>query len=553
MSSPTKLVFLGGLGEFGMNFLVIETEEAALIVDCGFQFPDAEHLGIDVLIPDFAYLETISRKKKMALAITHAHEDHVGAVPFLLQRWSMPVYSTPYTLGFVRERAKEYELRGLDFRAVAPGDTFTCGDIKVEAVGITHSILQPLAFFLTTPGGTIYHSGDFKIDLHPSDDSHFDLERIRALGDGGCDLALTDSTNAERHGHTASESTVGGPLGEILHEAAGRVFVTLFSSHIPRVKMLLGIAKKQKRKVVFVGRSLKRCVQVAIEAGLLTLDESQVLDENQAGSHPDKELLVIVTGTQGEPRSALAKLAFNKMKFLELKPGDTIVHSCRTIPGNEKPVGKVINQLLRLGATVITADRERMVHVSGHASREELLQLYALLRPKQVIPIHGEYRMLLANANVALAAGVPKNNIWLLENGATAILDHGKLLPGDPVECGKVYIDAESSAPVEDLVRADRTALAREGLIVPVVIIRQKSGRLDRPPLLLTRGLTIQGDLDDELAECSESIERDFRAMKASEAGDIDAARARVKKAIRHFFRSRHKQFPMIMPVVFEF
>jgi ribonuclease J len=545
------LVFQGGLGEFGLNFLIIETDSSALIVDCGFQFPEAEHLGIDVLIPDFAYLDKL-KKKKIAIAITHAHEDHVGAVPFLLLQRPMPVYGTPYTLNFLREKCKEFELGGLDFRPIMPGDHLSCGDIEAEAIAITHSILQPLAFFIKTPGGTIYHSGDFKIDMHAPDDSKFDMARIREIGAEGVDLALTDSTNAERQGHTPSESTVGAPLNEILHESPGRVFVTLFSSHIPRLKMLLGLAKKQRRRVVFIGRSLKRCVNVAVETGLLHLPDGLILEENKAGSIPDKELLVLVTGTQGEPRSALAKLAHGQMKFLEIKAGDVVVHSGRIIPGNEKAVGRIINQLLRVGADVITAGKEHPVHVSGHASREELLMLYAALRPRQVVPVHGEYRMLLANARVAIDAGIPKDNVWLIENGATLFLDKGKLLPGETIECGKVYIDAESNAPVEDLIRADRSSLAKDGLLVPVVIIRGQTGKLDRPPVILTRGLALQGDLDAALDDCIGELEQAFKKMRPAEAEDTDAARAKCKSVVRGYFKSRHKQFPMIMPIVFE-
>lgn len=548
---PTKLIFLGGLGEFGLNFHLIETDEACLIVDCGFQFPEAEHLGIDVLIPDFAYLDNLPKKKKLALALTHAHEDHVGAVPFLLQRKPMPVYGSPYTLAFLRERCKEFELGGLDFRQIRPRERFSCGDIEAEAIAITHSILEPLAFFLRTPGGTIYHSGDFKIDPHPPDHSHFDAERIRALGDEGCDVALVDSTNAERHGHTPSESTVGAPLNEILHEAPGRVFVTMFSSHIPRVKMLLGIAKKQGRRVCIVGRSLKRCVNVAVEQGLLHLPDGLIIDEADASGQPDKELLVIVTGTQGEPRSALSKLAFGKLRGLAIRPGDTVVHAARTIPGNEKPVGKVHNQLLRLGAEMIEPNREHPVHVSGHASREELLQLYALLRPRQVIPVHGEYRMLRANALVARAAGISESNVWLMENGETAILDRGRLLPGDPVPCGRLHIDAQSSAPVEDLIRADRTVLAKDGLVVAVAVIRP-GNRLDRDPVVLSRALNIAGDLGEALVDCAGEIEAEFRATRRSDrSGEVDpeAARARIKKVVRNYFKSRHSQYPMIIPI----
>ena len=539
-----RVIPLGGLGEIGMNLMVYEHGDEAILVDCGMMFPDAATLGVDVIVPDMTYLFDNASKVK-ALFLTHGHEDHIGAVPFLVDRLPLPVYGMPLALGFVADKFEEFGIDDIELRAIMPRNVVEVGSFRVEAIRVTHSIVDALAYAITTPAGTIIHTGDFKIDHTPIDAKPTDLARFAHYGEQGVLLLVSDSTNAFVPGHCPSEKTVGGALDRVFANASGRIIVTTFASHIHRVQQIIDLARKFRRKVMLVGRSLVDNVETAERLGYLKFPSHQ-----RAGS-PDldpRELVILTTGTQGEPSSALSRMAIGEHKQVSIERGDVVVISARTIPGNERAVAHVIDNLYRRGADVVHHEQPD-IHVSGHACQEELKLMLNVTRPKFFIPMHGTLRHLIHHARLAEEVGVPHGVVITNGQVAEIVGDDIRVLP-DRVTQGKVFIDSEAEEVPEVVVR-DRQHLAEDGFVIAVVAV-DSNGKLIRDPEIITRGLVHVDASAEILADVQKSIVGMFDESAADELRDSDILQEKMRALLKRYFRKSMGRRPMILPVIWE-
>jgi ribonuclease J len=544
-----RVIPLGGLGEIGMNLMVYECGDDAILVDCGMMFPDAATLGVDVIIPDMTYLFDNASKIR-ALFLTHGHEDHIGAVPFLAhhlieRRLQIPVYGMPLALGFVSDKLEEFGIEGVDLRPIKPREVVEAGAFRVEAIRVTHSIVDALAFAIVTPAGTIIHTGDFKIDHTPVDAKPTDIARFAHYGEQGVTLLCSDSTNALVPGHCPSEKTVGSAIEQIFASASGRVIVTTFASHIHRVQQVIDMARKHRRKVLLVGRSLVDNVETAERLGYLKFPR-----EARASSPemPARELVIMTTGTQGEPSSALARIAVGEHKQVSIERGDVVVLSARTIPGNERAVAHVIDNLYRRGADVVHHEHAD-IHVSGHACQEELKLMLNLVRPRFFIPIHGTLRHLIHHARLAEDVGVPHGVV--ITNGQVAVIGkHDMTVLEERVPQGKVFIDAEAEEVPEVVVR-DRQHLAEDGFVIVVVAV-DSDGHLIREPEIITRGLVHVDESQDVLAEVRTMIAGTFAESPADQLRDSDQLQEKIRAMLKRYFRKNMGRRPMILPVIWE-
>src|SRR6266849_3512476 len=491
--ATVRVIPLGGLGEIGMNLMVIEHGDAAVVVDCGMMFPDAATLGGDVIVPDLTYVfENAARIK--AVFLTHAHEDHIGALPFLVERVKVPVFGMPLTLGFLRDKLEEFAIDDVEMRVIRPREVVEAGPFRVEAIRVTHSIVDALAFAIRTPAGTVVHTGDFKIDHTPVDNLSTDLGALARYGEEGVLLLLSDSTNALVPGHCPSERYVGDALATAIANARGRVIFTTFASHIHRIQQVIDLARRHGRRVTMIGRSLVDNCETAAELGYLNLPRDLGIN----GADGDRRVVIMTTGTQGEATSALSRMAVGEHNQVHIERGDVIIVSARTIPGNERAVAHMIDNLYRLGAEVVTWDIAD-VHVSGHACQEELKLMLNLTRPRFFIPMHGTLRHLIHHARLAESVGVPHGVV--ITNGQVVVIDPeaGSLRVLDErVPHGKVFIDAEAEEVPEVVVR-DRQHLAEDGFVIVVVAV-DSNGKLIRDPEIVTRGL-VHVDANQEMIE----------------------------------------------------
>jgi len=543
-ATTLRVVPLGGLGEIGMNLMVYECGDEAILVDCGMMFPDAATLGVDVIVPDMTYLFENASKIK-ALFLTHGHEDHIGAVPFLVDRLPLPVYGMPLALGFVADKFEEFGIDDIELRAIMPRDVVEIGSFRVEAIRVTHSIVDAVGYAITTPAGTIIHTGDFKIDHTPIDSKPTDLSRFARYGEEGVLLLVSDSTNALVPGHCPSERTVGTALDRLFANASGRIIVTTFASHIHRVQQIIDLARKFRRKVLFVGRSLVDNVETAERLGYLRVPRE--VRTGSADLNP-RELVILTTGTQGEPSSALSRMAIGEHKQVEIVDGDVVVISARTIPGNERAVSHVIDNLYRRGAEVVHHEQPD-VHVSGHACQEELKLMLNVTRPKFFIPMHGTLRHLIHHARLAKEVGVPHGVV--ITNGQVAEIDGDSVrVLEDRVTQGKVFIDAEAEEVPEVVVR-DRQHLAEDGFVIVVVAV-DSDGRLIRDPEIITRGLVHVDASQEILAEVQKMIVGMFGESPADELRDPDLLQEKMRALLKRYFRKSMGRRPMILPVIWE-
>jgi ribonuclease J len=543
-----RIIPLGGLGEIGMNLMVYEYGDAAIVVDCGMMFPDATTLGVDVIVPDMSYLFERPDLVK-AVFLTHGHEDHIGAVPFLVERLSVPVYGMPLTLGFVRDKLEEFAIGDVELRAFMPRDVIEVGPFRVEAIQVTHSIVDAIGLAIHTPAGTLIHTGDFKIDHTPVDGKRTDLARFAAYGEEGVLALMSDSTNALVPGHGASEKSVGRGLGNIFANATGRIIVTTFASHIHRVQQIVDTARKYKRKVFLIGRSLVDNAETAERLGYLRIAREQRPGANaNPADYADDEVVILTTGTQGEPRSALSRMAIGEHKQVEVQKGDVIVISARVIPGNERAVSHVIDNLYRRGADVLNWENAD-VHVSGHACEEELKLMLNVTRPKFFIPIHGTLRHLIHHARLAKNVGVPHGVV--ITNGQVASIENGEIavLP-DRVAHGKVFIDGEAEEVPEIVVR-DRQHLAEDGFVIVVVAI-DSNGHVGREPEIITRGLLHVDESQEILADVRAQLVQMLHASPPDELLDHDVAQEKMRALLKRYFRKEMGRRPMILPVIWE-
>ena len=549
-SPPLEIIPLGGLGEFGMNLMVYRLGGEVVLVDAGMMFPGAEHLGVDVVVPAMEFLDDCGTIH--ALLLTHGHEDHIGAIPFLLARRDVPVYGAPFTLGLVRGRLAEHDLPAAPrlLPLPRPGTPLTLGPFTVEPVPVSHSIPHAAMLVVRTSLGTIVHTGDFKLDPFPIDGEGTDLATLARLGDEGVLALLSDSTNAERPGFTPGERSVGPALDRCIAGCRGRVLVTTFSSNIHRIQQSVDVAVARGRQVALVGASVEFHTDVAAHLGLLRIPAGARVPAETAMGLPAERALFVVTGSQGEPTSALARIAVDKHRDVFVSEGDLVIHSARSIPGNEKPIGRMIDHLLRRGTTVIT-EADAPVHVSGHPARDELRLLIHLLRPRFLVPIHGEYRQLRAHAAIGRECGLPAERVLLAESGDRIVVTGDEIRVDGRVPVGHVFIDAALDR-VDVAMLRDRRQIAGDGIVVAVVAVHGDSRHLDAPPEIASRGFVADADEAALLEEARGVIASALADTSAEARADEGLLKAKLHVELRRFLRKRTQKRPLIIPVVVE-
>ncbi|HKY33112.1 MAG TPA: ribonuclease J [Candidatus Polarisedimenticolia bacterium] len=548
---PLEIVPLGGLGEFGMNMMALRHGDSLLVLDAGLMFPEEAFLGVDIVVPDMAYLEE-SPGTLRGVVLTHGHEDHIGALPHLLQKAKAPVYGTRLTLGLARQRLTEYGMENeAELRTVVPRDRVQAGPFEVEFIQVTHSIPDSIAMAIRTPVGTIVHTADWKIDQTPVDGRGFDFRRFSELGDEGVLALMSDSTNAARKGFTPSERDVGRALAPILRGAAGRVVVTTFASNIHRLQQVIDIAAGLGRRVAFVGRSVSTNVRVCEELGYLRVPPGVAVEPRDVMRLPRDKVVLIASGSQGEPMSALSRIALDDHRDVGLDPGDLVVLSARRIPGNEKAITRLINHLCRRGADVLLDDTPG-VHVSGHASREELKIMMALTRPRFFIPVHGDFQHLSQHAQLAGQAGIPKERVLVVESGDIVKLtsEEATVEPkGAPV--GSVFIDG-TLEEVDQIVIRDRQHIAEDGIVIPVLAINKRSGTIENAPEIISRGFVWVDNEEALFQEAGQVVVRAVESSTIEERSDWGFIKAKVHAELKRFLRKRTHRRPMIIPVILE-
>lgn len=550
-NAPLNIVPLGGLGEIGMNVMAFECSEDIIIIDCGLMFPEPDMLGIDYVIPDISWLRE-RREKVRGICLTHGHEDHIGALPFVLQELNVPVYGTALTLGLVNEKLKEYKLDDqVELVTVKPRDCVELGCFIVEFLRVAHSVVDGCALAITTPEGVVIHTGDFKIDQTPVDGQLTDLASLSRYGEQGVLALLSDSTNVEREGYTLSEKYVGEAFAEIFPKCTGRIIVAAFSSSIHRVQQVADAAVACGRKILLNGRSMVANVRIARQLGYLTIADDAIMDLKELNQLPPEQVCIISTGSQGEPMSSLTRIAMDDHKQIKLSPGDTVILSSRVIPGNERTISELINHLYRRGAEVYH-EKVSEVHVSGHASQEELKLMLNTVRPRFFIPVHGEYRHLVKHIQLARRVGIPDERCLLATNGDVVSFYAGTAAIVEKVESGRVFVDGKGVGDVGNIVLKDRKHLSEDGMVVVIIGINQSSGTLIYGPDIVSRGFVFEDESQDylETARCVvltalEEINDEMRC-------DCEEVKQAVRQALRRFFKKSIERRPVILPVIME-
>jgi ribonuclease J len=547
-----EVVSLGGLGEFGMNMLALSWDQTTIVIDAGVMFPDPELLGVDRIIPDLTYLQ--QKRPIAALLLTHGHEDHIGAVPHVVPYLDGPVYGTPLTLALVEPKLEEHGLGGAyPLVPIKPRERVRIGPFEVEFIRVTHSMPDCVALAIHTPAGIVVHTGDFKIDQTPIDGEHFDVHRFAELGSAGVLALFADSTNVDRRGFTGSELDVVDAFEEIFTSATGRIIVAAFASSIYRMQILVDLASQFDRKVAFLGRGMIENSQIAQRLGHLRIPAGAQIRDSEVGNYPVQDVLCLTTGSQGEPMSAMSRIAIDDHRHLKIAEDDTVVLSARSIPGNEKAIGRVLNHLARRGADVVY-EGIKHVHVSGHGSEEELKLMLSLVRPRYFVPVHGEYRQLAQHARVAsrvFAGRDPRPEVLLIEDGDLLHFDADGGRIGGKAPVGRVLIDGTRTGEVADEVLRDRRHLAEDGLVVPVVAINKQTGSLEGVPEIITRGFVMENSqelLADGVRLLSDAMEQ----TSVEERTDQGLIKERLRVELRRFLRKRSGRRPFVLPVIME-
>jgi ribonuclease J len=548
---PLKVIPLGGLGEFGLNMMLLQSGEQAIAIDCGLMFPGADLFGIDLVIPDISYL----LENKIALqgiVLTHAHEDHIGALPFVLKQIEAPVFATRLTLGLLKNKLKEHGLgKTADLREIAAGKPWQLGSFKLEGIRVTHSLMDCLAVAVDTPAGVVIHTGDFKIDNTPMNDEFFDFQKFAAYGERGVLLLLSDSTNVERPGYTPSEREVGKNIEEIIAKSRGKVFVSTFSSNIPRLQQVADISEQAGRRLVLSGRSMINNSQIASELGYMCLPKGTMTESEPWQNLARDKITFLTTGSQGEPLSALHRIALDDHKSIRIEPGDTVMLSSKFIPGNERTITNLINHLYRRGAEV-HYESVSEIHVSGHASQEELKTMLRLTRPRYFVPVHGEYRHLVRHVQLARAVGIPEENCFLLEDGEVLELTRDSAKKAAPVPVGRVFVDGKGVGDVEDVVIRDRRHLSEDGMVLAVMAIHQQSGEIVAGPDLITRGF-MRADGGEEILERARQIVlQTMKEINRETRTDPGEVQEEVRKALRRYFYKALERRPVVLAFIME-
>jgi ribonuclease J len=551
-----SIIPLGGIGEIGLNMTVLEYGDDIIVIDAGLMFPDAEMLGVDIVIPDFAYLLE-NRHKIRAILLTHAHEDHIGALPFLLKELKVPIYGTRLTLGFVKEKLREHNLDSeTELITVKPRDTVVLGCFQVEFIRVTHSIVDGCGLGITTPVGLVVHTGDFKIDPTPVDGEVMDLRTFAEYGDRGTLVFLSDSTNAGQGGYTFSEKEVRRGLEDIFNRVRGRIVVATFASNIHRVQQIIDVAVMHNRKVILNGKSMIANAQIALDLGYLKMPPDTWLKIEALKNLPDEQVVMITTGSQGEPMSALSRMAANEHKYFQIKKGDTIILSSKMIPGNERGITRIINHLFKHGAEVFY-EKVSEIHVSGHASKEELKLMLSLVKPKYFIPVHGEYRHLVYHSQLARKVIIPEENIFIIEDGEVMEFTAESARRAGRVNVGRVYIDGKTAgstadAGVDTVVLRDRMKLAHDGVVIVILGIETATGKVVSGPDIVSRGFVFEDASQDLLAEVKDVVMDTLTLMMPEAKGDWALVSARVRSALKKFINKRMERRPMILPIIME-
>ncbi len=545
-----QVIPLGGLGEIGKNMTIIKFGDDMIVIDSGLMFPENDMLGVDLVIPDFNYLLENSNYLR-AIVLTHGHEDHIGALPYVLKKLSVPVYGTKLTLGILEGRLKENGVDSSNLHAVTPGEIINLGCFSVGFLRVNHSIPDSVGLSIKTPIGMIVHTGDFKIDYTPVDGKMTDFRRFSELGNKGVLLLLADSTNSEREGHTASEKTVGAAFNREFQKAPGRIIVATFSSNVHRIQQVIDNAVKYNRKVAILGRSMVNVVNISLELGYIHAPEGTIIDIEDIMNYPAERIVIITTGSQGEPMSALTRMALSDHRQVDILHGDTVIISATPIPGNEKLVAKTIDNLLRLGANVIYS-RDAGIHVSGHASREELKLMHNLIKPKFFIPVHGELHHLFAHAKLAEELGMPKDHIFVGENGFVFEFtkERGRIV--GRINWGVIMVDGLGVGDVGNIVLRDRRQLSQDGILIVVVTMNRETGKIIAGPDIVSRGFVYVRESEALMDEAKSRVVATLKRCAEEKIFDWTTLKVNVKDTLAQFLFEQTRRKPMILPIIME-
>lgn len=547
--SKLKIIPLGGLEQIGMNITAFEYGDSIIVVDCGLAFPQDDMLGVDLVIPDVTYLKDNIAKVK-GFVITHGHEDHIGALPYILKDINVPIYTTKLTMGIIENKLKEHNLmRSTRRKVVRHGQSINLGQFRIEFIKTNHSIQDASALAIYSPAGIVVHTGDFKVDYTPVFGDAIDLQRFAEIGKKGVLAMMSDSTNAERPGFTMSERTVGHTFDNIFLEHRNtRIIIATFASNVDRVQQIINSAYKYGRKVVVEGRSMVNIISTASELGYLQIPDKTLIEIDQLRNYPDEKTVIITTGSQGESMAALSRMAADVHKKVTIKPGDTVIFSSNPIPGNEKAVSKVINELSQKGADVIFQD----AHVSGHACQEELKLIYSLLRPKYAIPVHGEFRHLKANAGIAQSLGIPKENIFIMQSGEVIELSADEAKIVDRVHTGAILVDGLGVGDVGNIVLRDRQHLAEDGILIVVLTLEKRSNQLLAGPDIVSRGFVYVRESEGLMEEARQVLHETLEECLRKRNADWSKIKMAIRDTMNEFIWKRTKRKPMILPIIMD-
>ncbi len=546
-----KIIPLGGLGEIGKNITAFEYENEIVIIDCGISFPDEEMYGVDLVIPDITYLLN-NKDKVKAIFLTHGHEDHIGSLPYILQQLNRPVYGTALTLGIVENKLREHNmLSDCELNKVEAGDIVELKNLKVEFIRNTHSIADSCSIAIHTPVGVILHTGDFKIDYTPIDGLVMDFHRIAELGKKGILLLMADSTNVQRKGHTISEKSIGETLTKIFSNAKGRVIVATFASNIHRMQQIVDASIEYGRKVAFSGRSMENISKVAMDLGYLHIPETYLITVDEMKNYPNEQITIITTGSQGEPMAALARIAYSNHRKIAIEPKDLFIISASPIPGNEKLISRVINELFKKGADVIYEALEE-VHVSGHAYEEELKLIHTLVHPKYFMPVHGEYRHLKRHVDLAMELGMERENIFSLETGQVLEISHEEAKVSGKVRTGSIFVDGIGVGDVGNIVLRDRRYLAQDGMLTIVVTLEKESYSVIAGPDVITRGFIYVKESEALINEVKEIVKEELENCLENKIIEWYVLKSNIKKSVEKYLYEKTKRRPIVLPIIME-
>ncbi len=549
--SPLKIIPLGGLLEIGKNITVFEYEDEIIIVDCGLAFPTEDMLGVDLVVADMSYLEKNKNKIK-GLFVTHGHEDHIGGIPYLLRQVNVPIYGTKFTLGLIRNKLEEHRLlKSTTLYEVEQGTTIDAGKMKVEFIRTSHSIPDAVGFAIYTPVGIVMHTGDFKIDYTPIDGQKIDFGRLAEIGEKGVLLLMSDSTNAERKGFTKSESTIGEVFDELFVHCRKRIIVATFASNVHRVQQIIDASYENGRKVAICGRSMVKMIETACELGYMNIPKNTLIDIDLINKYADEKLTIITTGSQGEPMSALTRMAAGDHKKVEITPNDLVIISANPIPGNEKFVTKVIDDLMQIGAEVVYSSLAD-IHVSGHGCQEEQKLMLSLIKPKYFMPVHGEYRQLIAHAETAEKLGIPHENIFIMKNGKVLEIGEKEAKITGAVQAGKVMVDGLGIGDVGNIVLKDRQHLSQDGLIIVVLAMDAATGEIVSGPEIISRGFVYVRESENLMEEMKEIIRIELAKLEENHVTDWAVIKLTIKDTLKDFLAKKNRRNPMVLPIILE-